>query len=118
MTAAIYNFDTDQGATFRASITLRVSQTKDPLDLEGFDVRFLVKPIESDEVTRYSAVIEKDPNTDLNTNVVTISLTPLQTDVLGIRQSVRSLNYEVLIDAPSGDIKKVLKGNINIIGSF
>lgn len=120
MTAAIQNFKVDQGATFRASVTLFTPEIRNdagaitspsaPYNLTGFTGVLALKREGTTTIINRSLVLVG--------NEVNLHVSDEDTNSFGVAGQTVNIAYEVLLTSQSGDTLKILKGVLSILGSF
>jgi hypothetical protein len=110
MSAGKYNFEIEQGATFRRSVTYKDSDDV-AIDLSNATVRMQIRNNYSSEE---AAISLSTPDSGIalesDTGVFTFTITAEQTAALTFVQGV----YDIEIEYASGDVERILEGRVKV----
>lgn len=110
MTAATYNLNIEQGATFEESFVVRDS-SNNLMDLTGYTARMQIRPfVSSPEVLLDASTVNGILVITALEGRIDLVLSPLQTEQLLYTTSV----YDLEIEDASGKVTRLVQGTVNV----
>lgn len=112
MTAAIYNFEINQGTTFKKNIFWKNADTNEAMNLTGYTARMQARRSYTDDtvlfdLTSTNGLIQLTPT--LGKIVITIPATQTSTFTDWTRAK-----YSLRVTSPDGTVTRLLEGDITL----